>query len=443
MSAPLPCTRAGAPAAPLGARVPGLPVQGCRDAVRPPQADRPPVRRPGAPDGARRAGLRRPGDRGREPDGWALRRVLDRVGLIQIDSVNVLSRAHYLPLFSRARPVRPELLDRAAHRAPRKLFEYWGHEASLLPVATQPLLRWRMERAGDDAWGGMRRIQQRAAGARRARCSRRSATAGPIAASEVARGGAAGAHRPVVGLVGRQAGVRVAVLERADHLGAAARLRAPLRPARAGAAARGRSRRRRPTLEDAQRELVRIAARALGVAAERDLRDYFRLPVAEARARVAELVEARRAVAGRGRGLERPGLPAPGGAAAALGRRPRAGRAVRLADLGAPARGAAVRLPLPDRDLRPDAQARARLLRAAVPARRPARRARRPQGRPRGRRAARAGRRTPSRTRRRRRRPSSPPSSSRWPAGSGSAAWRCSRGAISPPRWPPPRDALR
>ena len=97
---------------------------------------------------------------GREPDGWALRRVLDRVGLIQIDSVNVLQRAHYLPLFSRLGPYDTELLDRAAHRAPRRLFEYWGHEASLLPVTTQPLLRWRMERAGDDAWGGIRRIQE-------------------------------------------------------------------------------------------------------------------------------------------------------------------------------------------------------------------------------------------------------------------------------------------
>src|SRR5919112_2284964 len=47
-----------------------------------------------------------------------------------------------------------------------------------------------------------------------------------------------------------------------------------------------------PSVEDAQRELVRIAARSLGVAAERDLRDYFRLDLADIRARVAELVEA-------------------------------------------------------------------------------------------------------------------------------------------------------
>ena len=47
-----------------------------------------------------------------------------------------------------------------------------------------------------------------------------------------------------------------------------------------------------PALEEAQRTLLRVAARSLGVATERDLRDYFRLPAAEAKARVAELVEA-------------------------------------------------------------------------------------------------------------------------------------------------------
>src|SRR5947208_9112565 len=88
----------------------------------------------------------------------ALRRVLGRTGLFQIDSVNVLVRAHYLPAFSRLGPYPTETLDRMSWHRPRELFEYWGHEASLLPVETQPLLRWRMARASDDAWGGMRRI---------------------------------------------------------------------------------------------------------------------------------------------------------------------------------------------------------------------------------------------------------------------------------------------
>ena len=94
------------------------------------------------------------------PDRRALRRVLARTGLFQIDSVNVLVRAHYLPMFSRLGPYPTPLLDRAAYRSPRELFEYWGHEASLLPVALHPVLRWRMAQARDESWGGMQRIAQ-------------------------------------------------------------------------------------------------------------------------------------------------------------------------------------------------------------------------------------------------------------------------------------------
>ena len=223
-----------------------------------------------------------------EPTGRDLRRVLGRIGLIQIDSVNVLERAHYLPLFSRLGPYRREMLDRAAHYAPRRLFEYWGHEASLIPVATHPFLRWRMERAHTDSWGGMQRVwreQPELVAEVLAEVTER----GPVAASEIA-------ERP------RRAGPW---WDWSDHKRALEWL---FWSGQVSSARRRRFERLydlterviprdvlavpTPPVSEAQRELLRIAARSLGVAAEADLRDYFRLPADEAKARVAELVEA-------------------------------------------------------------------------------------------------------------------------------------------------------
>src|SRR5205823_6059338 len=220
----------------------------------------------------------------------ALHRVLRRTGLFHIDSVNVLVRAQYLPAFSRLGPYPTEALDRMSSTRPRELFEYWGHEASLLPVETQPLLRWRMAQAHAQAWGSMRRIAAQRPGfvdSVLEEVRRR----GPIGAGELAadeRPRRSGPwwdwHDAKVALEwlfwsGEVTSARRRGFERLydlpERVLPAAVLAAPT-----------------PAVDEAQRELVRVAARALGVAAERDLRDYFRLPAADARARVAELVEA-------------------------------------------------------------------------------------------------------------------------------------------------------
>lgn len=81
-----------------------------------------------------------------------------RLQVIQIDSVNVLTRSHYLPFFSRLGPYEPAALDALRDKAPRRLVEYWAHEASLVSPQVWPLLRHRMARAHSDAWGGMRSV---------------------------------------------------------------------------------------------------------------------------------------------------------------------------------------------------------------------------------------------------------------------------------------------
>ncbi|MDQ8043494.1 MAG: crosslink repair DNA glycosylase YcaQ family protein [Solirubrobacteraceae bacterium] len=229
---------------------------------------------------------------GRPVDTRALRsRVLDRVGLLQIDSVNVLQRAHYLPTFSRLGPYDLELLDKLSSYAPRRLFEYWGHEASLLPVELWPHLHWRRQRAHDDAWGGMRRIavdRPDLVAAVLADVAER----GPLSAAQLAH------HDEPRGKKGPWwdwSDVKRALeyLFWSGEVTSARRVRferrydIPERVIPAPILALPT-----PTTEESQRALLRVAARSLGVATEPDLRDYFRLPSAESKARVAELVEA-------------------------------------------------------------------------------------------------------------------------------------------------------
>ena len=86
-----------------------------------------------------------------------LNATIARLGFFQIDSVNVLQRAQYLPLYSRMGPYDVDLIHRAAGRAPRRLFEYWAHEAAFVDVNLRPALQFRMD-SGAGMWGSMARI---------------------------------------------------------------------------------------------------------------------------------------------------------------------------------------------------------------------------------------------------------------------------------------------
>jgi hypothetical protein len=218
-----------------------------------------------------------------------LRRVFARVGLIQIDSVNVLVRSHYLPIFSRLGDYDPALLEQAAYGRDRILFEYWGHEASLLPLELQPLLRWRMDRArnGNAGWPRIERFiaeQPRVLAGLRDTIAERGAMAASDFEGARGKGSWWGWSDVKIGLealfwCGEITTARRRGFERVYDLAERVFPRAVLDVPT-------------PSEQDAQRELVRIAARASGIASERELRDYFRLDLAGARARVAELTDA-------------------------------------------------------------------------------------------------------------------------------------------------------
>ena len=220
-----------------------------------------------------------------------LQRVIDRVGLLQIDSVNVLARAHLLPVFSRLGPYDTALLDRASGRAPRRLVEYWAHEASYVPPRTYQLLRWRMERYRErDHWG--RELSHHPGLVETVRGL--VADHGPVTASEL--------HA----LLGHETGPKdhwgwnwtpakhalehlfevgeVATAHRNSQFERAYDLTERVLPPAVLAAPV-------PAEDDAVRELVRIAARAHGVGSLRCLADYFRLRTDATTRAVAELVE--------------------------------------------------------------------------------------------------------------------------------------------------------
>jgi uncharacterized protein YcaQ len=218
-----------------------------------------------------------------------LRRMTERLAVVQIDSVNVLSRSHYLPAFSRlgAYP-RAALDDLTARR--HAVFEYWAHEASYLPVRLQPFLRWRMAAAEQHAWGNMVRLQRERPGFV-AEVFDRVRQGGPLKASELLEpkpersGTMWNWHAGKVALEWLFFTGVLTTRSRTTGFERVYDLTERVLPPEVVQAPT-------PHPDEAVRELVRTASRALGVATERDLRDYFRLGPAATRAAIAELADA-------------------------------------------------------------------------------------------------------------------------------------------------------
>jgi len=227
-----------------------------------------------------------------------IQRVIDRIGVIQIDSVNVLTRSQYLPFFSRHGAYDTVLVDRARDVAPRRLIEYWAHEASLIPPQMWALLNFRMKRALSDSWGGMQRVVREHPELVQAVFAEVTAR-GPITSRQLETALAQDLPRDnsewgwnwslvksalehlfwsgQISSAGRtsQFERRYAALERVLPRPVAVQAISPSL---------------RPSDDDAFRQLMLIAAKAHGVGTEQCLRDYFRLKPEQARPALEALV---------------------------------------------------------------------------------------------------------------------------------------------------------
>lgn len=224
-----------------------------------------------------------------------LRRALARTNLLQLDSVNVAVRAHYMPVYSRLGPYPAELLDEAAWapstRKTRTMVEYWAHEASLIPMADWPLLRWRMREFGRRAERKHHDLLENSPG-----------LVDDVLAAVKESGplGAGALERELGGSAKRGSGpwwnrsdtkracellFATGELTTGTRRGFERLYELPERVLPADVLAQD------PDEHEAVRALAERSARALGVATEADIRDYYRLRPDQSRRAVAELVE--------------------------------------------------------------------------------------------------------------------------------------------------------
>jgi uncharacterized protein len=273
------------------------------------------------PPAARRAVLAAQGFGAARPSGPVTRRhlvrTLDRIRLLQLDSVNVAVRAHYMPLFSRLGRYQRALVDDAAWahtaRRPRLLVEYWAHEASLLPVADWPLLRskakpegwWRHYAVLVDSRPGL--VDDVLAAVKEL---------GPVGAGELetALGGPAERRPPGASWWERSEvkriceylfGIGALTTGTRRHFQRLYDLPERVLPPDVLAAPA-------PAEDEAARALTRRAAAALGVATEPDLRDYYRIGPEPSRRAVGELFEAGELEPVEVRGWRQPAYRVPG-----------------------------------------------------------------------------------------------------------------------------------
>jgi len=232
---------------------------------------------------------------GGQPTRRHLQKALSRVQLLQLDSVNVAVRAHYMPVFSRLGAYDQDLVDEAAWshsaRRPRLLVEYWAHEASLIPAEDWPLFRWRMRRYEQRYARHVERIRRESPG-----------LVDDVLAT-VGEQGPTGAGTLEAALGGAVPKVKGGWWNRSDvkhvceYLFAVGELTTGTR--------KGFQRHydlpervlppevlaQTPDDDECARRLTLRAALAHGVGTEKDLRDYYRLQPAQSQRAVAELVE--------------------------------------------------------------------------------------------------------------------------------------------------------
>jgi uncharacterized protein YcaQ len=216
------------------------------------------------------------------------RRVLGRTGLVQLDSVNVLARSHYLPIFARLGDYGRGRLDRWLYRS-GEMFEYWGHGASVLPVGLYPLLRYRMR-----AWKPgprTRRVMEEHPGYIES-VLEEVARRGPLSVTDLEEPGRRsgpwwGLSKGKTALDWLFAQGRLAVRERLPTFVVVYDLPERVLPEEVLAADE-------VPRDEATRRFLLLAARCCGVGTAADLADYYRIPPSYARARLQELVEAGR-----------------------------------------------------------------------------------------------------------------------------------------------------